>query len=312
MKRTALIALLAIALFLLWQAAFVVDERQQVIITQFGKPVGNAISNPGIHFKVPFIQMTHYFDKRYLEWDGDPNEVPTSDKRFIWIDTYARWRITDPLRFFQRLRDENGAQSRLDDILDGETRTTVAAHPLVEIVRSINRDYPAGEEIEADTGELNQEIEVGRQAIAAEILKNAQGRCEDFGIQVMDFRFKRIIYVREVQRKVFDRMISERERIASRYRSEGQGEAFKIAGERERELKLIQSDAYRRAQEIIGRADAEATQVYARAYNQNAQSREFYAFLKTMETYLTTFDKNSALILSTEGEFYRYLHEGGR
>ncbi len=312
MKKSALIALIAVGLFSLWQAAFLVDEREQVIITQFGKPVGNAITDAGIHFKLPFIQVTHYFDKRYLEWDGDPNEVPTSDKRFIWIDTYARWRITDPLRFFQRLRDENGAQSRLDDILDGETRTAIAAHPLVEIVRSVNREYPAGEEIEADTGELNQDIEVGRLAISAEILKDAQERCDDLGIEVMDFRFKRIIYVREVQRKVFDRMISERQRIASRYRSEGQGEAFKIAGERERELKQIQSDAYRRAQEIIGRADAEATQIYARAYNQSSQSREFYAFLKTMETYLSTFDANSALILSTEGDFYRYLREGSR
>jgi modulator of FtsH protease HflC len=310
MKKQAILIIAVIALIMVWSTAFIVDETQQVIITQFGKPVREAISTPGIHFKLPVIQEAHFFDKRYLEWDGSPNQVPTKDKRFIWIDTYARWRITDPLQFFRRLRDERGAQSRLDDILDGETRTTVASHDLGDLIRSSSREFTLDENQEKGDSDFSQSIGKGRKTISAEILKAASGRCADLGIEILDFQFKRINYVEEVRRKVYERMISERKRIADKYRSEGQGEAFKINGEKDRELKKIQSEAYRKSQEIVGKADAEATAIYAGAYNQNAQSKEFYGFIKTMETYLETFDTETALVLSTGGDFYKYLTKG--
>ncbi len=310
MKARLMLIPLIILVLLFWSAAYTVQETEQVIITQFGKPVGTAITKPGIHFKLPLIQDAHFFDRRYLEWDGDPNQVPTRDKKFIWIDTYARWRITDPLLFFTRLRDERGAQSRLDDILDGESRTAVAKHDLVEVVRTTNREFPVSEDQEGGEGEFVQEIKRGRVNISLEILKSAQERTSDLGIEVLDFRFKRINYVEEVRRKVYERMISERNRIADKYRSEGQGEASRINGEKDRELKRIQSEAYREAQEIIGRADAEATAIYAGAYDKSSQSREFYGFIKTMETYLETFDRETALVLSTGTDFYKYLSSG--
>lgn len=310
MKRIVVLVVAALAIVLLYSSAFIVDETEQVIITQFGKPIGEAISKPGIHFKIPMIQEAHSFDKRYLEWDGDPNQVPTRDKRFIWIDTYARWRITDPLLYFQRLRDERGAQSRLSDILDGESRTSVANHDLVELVRSTNREFPGMEEQEDEESDFVREISTGRDALSREILLSAQLRSNEYGIEILDFRFKRINYVEEVRRKVYERMVSERRRIADKYRSEGQGEASKINGEKERELKSIQSEAYRKSQEIVGKADADATAIYAGAYNQSIQARDFYAFLRTMETYLQTFDKETALVLSTSSDFYRYLSKG--
>ncbi|MDA2930736.1 protease modulator HflC, partial [Acidobacteria bacterium AH-259-O06] len=284
MSRKTLILLLALVagLILLLSAAFIVDETQQVIITQFGDPVGDAITKPGIKFKVPFIQDANYFDKRFLEWDGDANQVPTKDKRFIWVDTYARWRITDPLKFFQRLRDERGAQSRLDDILDGETRSAVARHDLVEVVRSTNREPDADlMESEEETAIL-EKVEKGRQAITREILEKASARAADLGIELLDLRLKRINYVEEVRRDVFARMIAERNRIAERFRSEGQGEAARIGGEKERELKRIQSEAYRTAEELRGKADGEATGIYANAYNRDPS---FYAFMKSLDTY---------------------------
>jgi modulator of FtsH protease HflC len=299
-------------LILLFSAVYQVNETEQVIITEFGRPVGEAVTRPGLHLKLPLIQEAHRFDKRFLEWDGDPNQVPTRDKRFIWIDTYARWRITNPLLFYQRLRDERGAHSRLDDILDGEARTCVARHDLVELVRTSNRAMAGAEDMDSLAAEIGQTIRVGRQAISAEILAAAQKRVADLGIEVLDVRFKRINYVEEVRQKVYERMISERRRIADQYRSEGQGEASRINGERERELKAITSEAYRRAQEIVGKADAEATRIYAGAYNQNAQSREFYSFMRTMESYKETFNSETALILSTSSDFYKYLSSGGR
>ena len=306
--------LIFLFLIILFSAAFVVTETEQVIITQFGKPVGSPIVTPGIKFKIPIIQEANFFEKRFLEWDGDPNQVPTKDKRFIWVDTYARWRITDPLLFFQRLRDERGAQSRLDDILDGETRTAIANHNLDEVVRSTNREPQIDEE---DTGLTDIEsfstIEIGREKITREILQAGAQRTADLGIELLDLRFKRIGYVQEVREKVYDRMIAERKRIADKYRSEGQGEASKILGEKERELKRITSEAFRKAEEIKGKADAEATRIYANAYDRSADSREFYKFLKTMETYEATFDKDDWLILSSESDFYRYLkRQSGR
>ncbi len=309
MKNKKLIVRLAIgflALIIINSSTYTVKETNQAIITQFGKPVGDPKSEPGIHFKLPFIQDAHFFEKRFLEWDGDPNQVPTKDKRFIWVDTYARWRITDPLLFFQRLRDELGAKSRLDDILDGETRTAIANHLLVEVVRSENRESAV--DVEAGGGaEALKSIEVGREKITREILKAAAARTDDLGIELLDLRFKRINYVEEVRVKVYDRMITERRRIADQFRSEGQGEASRILGEKERELKRITSEAFKTSEEIRGKGDAEATSIYARAYNRSAETREFYRFLKTMETYEATFGADDWLILSSDSDFYKYL-----
>ena len=303
-----------IALIFIFSAAFVVTETEQVIITQFGKPVGEPITAPGINFKIPIIQEANFFEKRFLEWDGDPNQVPTKDKRFIWVNTYARWRITDPLLFFQRLRDERGAQSRLDDILDGETRTAIANHLLVEVVRATNREPIFDEESTgSDESQLLENIKVGREKITREILTAATARTQDLGLELLDLRFKRINYVKEVREKVYDRMITERKRVADKYRSEGQGDASRILGEKERELKRITSEAFRKAQEIIGKADAAATKIYADGYNRSEDSREFYKFLKTMETYESTFDSKDWLILSSESDFYKYLkRQSGR
>lgn len=302
------IILIVLALLVLGNAAFIVLETEQVIITQFGKPVGKPIEAPGLHFKVPFIQKVHKFDKRFLEWDGDATELTTKDKRFIFVDTYARWRITDPLLYFQRLTNERGAQSRLDDILDGETRNAIAKHRLVELVRSTNRT-PALDESLPESASVLEEIETGREQVRLEILQNAASRTSDLGIEILDVQLKRINYVEEVRRKVYDRMIAERRRIAERYRSEGEGEAASIRGEIEKELKEIESLAYREAQEIQGRADAEATEIYAAAYNASADSRQFYEFLKTMETLSSTTDQSTSMLLSTAGEFYRFLND---
>ncbi|OFV90789.1 MAG: HflC protein [Acidobacteria bacterium RIFCSPLOWO2_12_FULL_65_11] len=285
-------------------SAFRVGETEQVIITQFGDPIGVPIKDPGLHFKVPFIQQANYFDKRFLEWDGNRNQVPTKDKRFIWVDTYARWRIVDPLRFFQRLRDERGAQSRLDDILDGETRNAVARYDLIELVRNTNRN-PADIPIEAQEEEviLNR-IEKGRDRVSREILERASSRTADLGIELLDLRIKRINYVDEVQRDVFARMIAERQRIAELYRSEGQGEAARIEGERERDLQRIQSEAFRMAEDLRGKADAEATAIYAAAYGRDAA---FYSFTRSLEMYEKMIDPGTTIILGTDSELLRYL-----
>ena len=311
MKKPQLIFLavaVIIALIVLVSSAYVVNETEQVIITQFGKPVGDPIVAPGIKFKIPIIQVIHVFDRRFLEWDGSPNQVPTRDKRFIWVDTYARWRIAEPLLFFQRVRDETGAHSRLDDILDGEVRNAIARHDLVELIRSTNRDPQVSEDLTAgEQAETFLQIDVGRGQITRAIIEVAAKRTAELGIELMDLQFKRINYVEEVRSKIFDRMISERQRVAERYRSEGQGEASKILGDKERDLKKIQSEAYKTAQEIIGKADAEAASIYAKAYNQSSESRDFYRFIKTMETYETALSEKDLLILSTEGDFFKFL-----
>ena len=301
------IVLVVLAMLLLGNAAFIVLETEQVIKTQFGKPVGDPIDSPGLHFKLPFIQKVHKFDKRFLEWDGDAKELTTKDKRFIFVDTYARWRISDPLLYFQRLRDERRAQSRLKDILEGETRNAIAKHRLVELVRSSNRT-PAQDESLPEATSVFEQITTGRDEVRLEILKNARSRTGDLGIEILDVQLKRINYVEAVRRKVYDRMIAERRRIAERYRSEGEGEAASIRGEIEKELKKIESGAYREAQEIQGRADAEATEIYASAYNASADSRQFYEFVKTMETLSSTTDESTSMLLSTAGEFYRFLN----
>jgi membrane protease subunit HflC len=315
-KPTSMIigAIVILGLIVLFSATFIVDETEQAIITQFGKPMGDPIVAPGFHLKIPIIQKVHFFDKRFLAWDGDPNQIPTKDKRFIWVDSYARWRIVDPLLFFQRVWDERGAQTRLDDILDGETRNAIANNNLVEIVRSTNRELEISEALEEmKETEISLRIKLGREKLTRLIIEAASPRLRVLGIELLDLRFKRINYVEEVQKKIYERMITERKRIADRYRSEGQGESAKIIGDRERDLKKIQSEAYRAAQELKGKADAEATAIYARAYNQNNESRDFYQFLKTMETYKTTLSEKDWLILSTKGDFFKFLQlQSGR
>lgn len=309
--RNIIVIVVAFAiLIVLLNALYVVSETNQVIITQFGEPIGDAITKPGLHMKVPFIQKANYFEKRWLEWDGDANQIPTKDKKYIWVDTYARWRINDPLVFFQRVRDERGAQSRIDDIIDGETRNAVANYVLIEIVRSSNREFELTEEMAIlDIAAAIPEIETGREKIAQIILEKSSEITPEFGVELRDVKIKRINYVEEVQRKVFDRMISERKRIAAKYRSEGDGKNAEIRGEKERELKKIQSEAYRKAQEIKGKADAEATKIYANAYNLDP---EFYQFMKTLETYISSLDKETWLLLSTDAEFLKYLKSSRR
>ncbi|MFW5785588.1 MAG: protease modulator HflC [Chitinispirillaceae bacterium] len=300
-----LILLVAAAVILLVNGVYIVDETNQAIITQFGKPVGTAEKEPGLHFKIPFVQKVHFFEMRWLEWDGNANQVPTKDKKYIWVDVYARWRISDPLLFFQTVQDEPGAQTRLDDIIDGETRNAIANNSLIEIVRTSNRalrfeDLPS-EIIDTSTIE---KIEIGREKIINRIQQKASRLALDYGIEIVDVRLKRINYSDRVQQKVFDRMISERLRIAEKYRSEGQGKSAEIRGQKEKELKKISSKAYRKSQEIMGVADAQAAKIYARAYSQDP---EFYSFVKTLEGYKSTMDEKSLLILSTENEYYRYL-----
>jgi modulator of FtsH protease HflC len=298
-----------IVLTLAFSSIFVLDETQQAIVTQFGKPVGEPRTQPGLHYKIPVIQKVQFFDKRYLEWDGDANQVPTKDKKFIFVDTYARWQITNPLQFFIRLRDERSGQSRLDDILDGETRNAIASHNLLDIVRSTNRKPEVVEEFMEDLENLDK-ISVGRDKIEALILKRANERTSDLGVQILDFRFKRMNYVDEVRNRVYDRMISERNRIADQFRSEGQGEASKIQGNKERDLAKIQSEATREAEVIQGRADAQATSIYASAYNKNVQARDLYSFLRSMEALEKSFDEKTSIILSTDSELYKYLKKG--
>lgn len=306
-KTIVIISLLAVSLLLILECVYRVRETEQVVLTQFGKPVGKAKTTPGLKLKAPFIQKTNYFEKRYMEWDGDPNQVPTKDKKFIFVDAYARWQITDPLQFFKRLTDERGAQSRLADILDGETRDYIAGHNLEEVVRSVNRTPTSSGLIGEEAGDTLSDIQVGRLAIEKMILISSNDKVKDLGIVILDVRIKRLNYVEEVRTQIYERMKSERYRIAERFRSEGQGEASKINGEKERDLKTIQSEAFRRAEEIRGRADARAAAIYAGAYDQSASARSLYGFMKSMETFRMTFDSTTTVILSTDSELYKYL-----
>jgi membrane protease subunit HflC len=307
MKTKSILILVSVIIILvgLNSSVFTVQEKDQVIITQFGKPVGEAITEPGMHFKLPLIQDANYFEKRVMEWNGAPNQVPTKDKKFIFVDTYARWQITDPLQFFKRLTNERGAQSRIDDILDGDTRDFIANNDIEETVRTSNR-VPESSDTEI-VGDSLAKIYVGRDKIQQMILESANIQTADLGIEILDFRFKRINYVQEVQDQVYERMKSERFRIADKFRSEGQGEASRINGEKERELKNIQSIAFRDAEKIKGEADASAASIYAEAYNRSNQSRKLYGFLKSMETFEKTFDAKTSVFLSTDSELYKYL-----
>jgi modulator of FtsH protease HflC len=305
-KTTVIIILVFLGFITLSNTIFILDETQQAIVTQFGKPVGESRTDPGVNFKIPFIQVVQIFDKRFLAWDGDPNQVPTKDKKFIFVDSYARWQITDPLQFFRRLRDERSGQSRLDDILDGETRNAVASFDLLDIVRSTNREPEISDEFIKEL-EVLEEITVGRPIIEKIILDKANDRTADLGIRILDFRFKRMNYVEEVRNNVYDRMISERNRIADQFRSEGQGEARKILGNKEKDLAQIQSEAIREAEIIRGKADAEATAIYAKAFNRTAQSRELYSFLRGLESLEKSFDDKTNLVLTTDSDLYKYL-----
>jgi membrane protease subunit HflC len=284
---------------------------EQVIVTQFGKPVGAPINTAGVYFKTPFVQDVNRIDKRVLGWDGPVAEMPTKDKLYIVVDTFGRWRISDPLQYFIRLRDERSAQARLDDILGSETRNTVARHELVEIVRT-SKDRKAVTDDAAVTGSGSvatglPPIQFGRVTLEKEIADQARAKLAEFGIELLDVRFKRVNYNPAVSAKIFDRMTSERLQIAERFRSEGEGEAAKIIGSKERDLKQIDSEAYRKVQTIQGKADAEATAIYAAAYNQSPQAREFYEFTRVLETYRTSFLSDTTLVLSTQGSFLRFL-----
>jgi len=307
MKTKSILISVVVLIFLIAisSSVFIVQEKDQVVITQFGKPVGEAITEPGMYFKVPLIQDANYFEKRVLEWNGDPNQVPTKDKKFIFVDTYARWQITDPLLFFKRLTNERNAQSRIDDILDGDTRDFIASNDIEEAVRSSNR-VPESSNSEV-VGDSLSKIYVGRDSIQNMILASANKQTIELGIKLLDFRFKRINYVEEVQKQVYERMKSERFRIADKFRSEGQGEASRINGEKERELKNIQSIAFRDAEMIKGKADASAASIYANAYNRSSQSISLYSFLKSMDTFEKTFDGKTTIFISTDSELYQYL-----
>ena len=303
------LAIIAAALIIILPCVYMVKETEQVVITQFGKPIGEPKTTPGLKLKVPFIQKANFFEKRYMEWDGDPNQLPTKDKKFIFVNTYARWQITDPLQFFKRLTDERGAQSRLADILDGETRDFIASHNLEEVVRSTNRTPTSSGLIGEEAGDTLSDIVTGRLKIEEMILKSSNEKVLDLGIVILDVRIKRLNYVEEVRTQIYERMKSERYRIAERFRSEGQGEASKINGEKERDLKSIQSEAFRKAEEIRGRADARAASIYAGVYDQSVASRSLYGFMKSMETFRMTFDSTTTIILSTDSELYKYLKD---
>ena len=295
------------ALVLAGGVFYVVNEAYQVVITQFGEPIGEPVTKAGLHLKTPFIQQAHYFDKRLIEWDGMPTQIPTKDKKFILIDEVARWRITDPLLFMQTVGNELGAMARLNDIIGSATRDVVTGHILQEAVRSSNRllDEPieTGEDIILPA-EVGERIEKGRDELTRLILARASELVPSYGIELVDMRVKRINYIEEVRQKIYDRMIAERKQAAEKSRSEGQGKRAEIEGQMEKELKRITSEAYRTAQEVKGQADAESTAVYAEAFNKDP---EFYTFLKTLETYRSTVDDSSTLILTTDSDYFRYL-----
>jgi len=284
---------------------YTVAETEQVVITQFGRPIGKIIKTAGVHWIIPFVQNTHFFEKRILEWDGDPNQIPTKDKKYIWLDTTARWYISDPLRFLQSVGNEMGAQGSLDDIIDAATRDVVSDHLLVEVVRNSNRPASAADtELMQDSTKVTEKIHFGREKITRMILAIADSLAPKFGIHIIDVRIKRINYVEDVRKKVYERMISERKRIAERYRSEGKGQMAEIEGNMEKELQRINSEAYRKAVEIQGKADAQATRIYANAFNRDP---DFYSFLKTIQTYKSSLDSNSTIVFSTRADYWKFL-----
>ena len=312
LKPIALFAILGIGTYVAMSSIYTVSEVEQVIITQFGKPVGAPVTAAGLKLKLPFIQDVNPIDKRVLEWDGSPSDMPTQDKLYISVDLFARWRITDPLQYFLRLRDERSAQSRLDDILGSETRNAVAKHELIEIIRTTKDRVPLRDALLTDA-ERDREIgslvpiQKGRKQVEREIFTAAAEKVRVFGIELLDIRFKRINYNDSVRPKIYDRMISERRQIAERFLAEGNGEAARIRGNRVRDLNKIQSEAYRQVEEIRGVADAKATEIYARAYNQSPEAVAFYEFTRTLQAYQSILAENTTLVLSTDSDLFKFL-----
>jgi len=301
------IILLIAAAVMVYDSAFTVSETEQVVITQFGRIVGEPIQDPGLKFKLPFIQKAHIFNKNILEWDGEPGQIPTLDKTFIWVDAFARWRIVDPVKFFQTVNNRSNAMSRLNDIIDPAVRNFITSHKLIDAVRKSNRELDTAEVGLEDLEKKPQShygITIGREKITQGILEQAQPKLDQFGIELVDVKIKGINYVEEVRKSVYDRMIAERKQIAEKFRSEGKGEAQKVLGQKDKELQQITSEAYRIAQELKGKADAEATQIYAAAYGLDP---EFYSFLQTLEVYSDSLDKSSSVLLSTDSELMKYF-----
>ena len=307
-KQTVIFILVVAIAVSLFSTFYTLEEGQQAVIVQFGRPVGQTVTEAGMHMKVPFIQDVRRFEKRLLIWDGDPNQIPTKGREFIWVDTTARWRIADARKFLENVATEAGAQSRLNDIIDSVVRDQVSSSELVELVRSSSWKVPGEavlQEVAAEREkELKQKITRGREDITRTILTEARRIIPQYGIELVDVRIKRLDYVESVREKVYARMISERKRIAAQFRSEGEGQSAEILGTMEKELRRIRSTAYRQVQEIRGKADAEATRIYAKSYSRNP---EFYAFLRTLEVYGEGSNKNSVAILTTDSDFYRYL-----
>jgi len=308
--KIAGIVISALVLIVLFSGLYTLEEGRQAIVVQFGKPVGKTVTEAGLHMKLPFIQEVRRFEKRLLVWDGDPNQVPTKGREFIWVDTTARWRIADAKRFLENVASEEGAQSRLNDILDSVVRDQVSGSELVELVRSASWEVPEDEVLKEvpkeREEELKKEIAQGREQITRTILAKAQKIIPQYGIELVDVRIKRLDYVESVRKKVYERMISERKRIAAQFRSEGEGRSAEILGTMEKELRDIRSTAYRHVQEVQGKADAEATQIYGQAYNKDP---EFYAFLRTIESYKEKPNQNSVLIMTTDSDFYKYVKQ---
>ncbi|MFZ2632419.1 MAG: protease modulator HflC [Desulfosalsimonadaceae bacterium] len=312
MKTQAIALLIVVAAVFLGFAAsaYVVDETEIVVVTQFNRVVGEPITKPGLNFRIPFIQRPNYFLKNIQEWDGEPGQIPTLDKTYIWVDTFARWRITDPIAFFETVTDRETAMKRLDDIINPAVRNAVTSHHLIETVRNSNRQMTSLEQV--DTGETEAldpnayRIKTGREKLSREILKASQPKLTKFGVELIDVKIKRVNYIQKVQESVYGRMIAERNQMAERIRSEGRGEAFRIEGDKEKDLRGIQSTAYRTAQEIKGKADAEATKIYAEAYSQDP---EYYSFTKALEVYKTAFNQKSRVVLTTDSEFLGYLKD---
>ncbi|BBL73052.1 protease modulator HflC [Methylomagnum ishizawai] len=316
LKQVLVYAAVALVLLLGYLSVFTVEQTEQAILTQFGRPVRDPITEPGLHFKLPLVQQVTRIDKRYLAWDGPMVEMSTKDKTYVQVGTFARWRITDPMRYFLRLRDERSAQSRLEDILGSETRTAIAKHELIEVVRIDKDRQPRQDEsVAAALAEIGgigalRPIHVGRLQIEKGIFDAAAPKLAEFGIELLDIRLKRINYNPQVLERIYQRMISERLQIAQRFRSEGEGEAARISGRKERDINEIESTAYKRVQEIRGEADGKATEIYARAYTQRPEAAEFYQFLKSMETYRKVIGGGSTLVLSTDSELFGWLKRG--
>ena len=311
MKQTIFLIIVVGVVILGFGSVYTINEAEQAVVTQFGKPVGGAVMDAGIHFKTPIIQTVIKFDKRILEWDGSANEIPTLDNKYIFIDAFARWRISDALQFYKSAKNEMLAQSRLDDILDGAVRDEIANRTMVEIVRSSNRVMVV-QDVESSSVNVNDKVvddqsaKGARLAIVDSIFRSVSNRLVDLnmGIEILDIQLKRINYTRQVQEQVFNRMISGQNQIAEKYRAQGQGKKQEILGMQVQRKKEIISGAYLESQKIKGEADANATRIYADAYG---KSPDFYNFIKTLETYSNTLDSSTQFILSTDNHYLKYL-----